>query len=1156
MKKRVLSLFTALCLCLTLLPAAAQAAGNKVEYNGVILEAGNMYEVKHDTEHDTYSLEVMPSLPSDNYCYLEYDGSTLTVHNDVPLTFGSDPLEISGSVTITGEESSGPLPTQLLLNGITLSPGAALTLDGGVDIQIIQNCIQGSAGASYPTLTTTDNYSGVIYFEAATDSPAVKDVSLNIKNSHSITLEGSIQYTGGGTTPGATLKSSGGILLEKQDAANGPSSLTLEGGGNSSVTITGNSSGRDVFFPGSVTFKNCGSVSITDANSGGQLVSGGTIKSNCICEVTQGSAKSVLVPGDDGVTAQWNLGTLSTPDISITVTAPTAYKAGDGWILCKPETPVKVTLDNASYDGLFRIQNSADVELELKGENALGTITCNQNLTLTGTGSLAGDISIAPGGVFTKTSGTLNGIVYTSAISVYGNVTLSNRLLEGTSEMPIKITPGATLTIPNGKGLTIIDADGLENKGTLVNNGTIQLTLSADASGDEISALIEGFSLSGDGKVSVKVNDGTNPPVSKGTYTNEGEKLLPPAGVGGVLDLHDTGTTDDTHLEDQGYKWEPVLDTDSGDIVSGTLTLKKGFNADIVAVPGVPVTIVAEGDSVIGYLATNTTDPVNASLQDDLTISGPGKLTIQNHVEVSGAGSRVTVNAGAQVEVTDGLTVCDSGLFDGAVIVNGILKVTNDGDSAVKTGKVEVGSGGKLEVYGDTGLELGGMRSAADPSVKDFHGLFILAPGGQFTGNCTDRIINVHETNETPFEGSLSASDVISIPSGYLPSGLTPGFDEDHKFLTIPGGGGAFHIDSTNVPTPPVVGHTHRWAADWTTSETHHWHECTASGCTVTDDSRKDGYGEHVFDDDRDAVCDLCGYTRSLPTPEPPSGGDWDDGDDWDGWDDRTDGESYKVTVEQPEHGTIRTSRGSASAGSTVTLTAIPDSGYMLDSLTVTDSRGVSLALTEKNGRYTFTMPEGAVTVHAVFVPETCDGGAGCPSRSFTDLGGPGTWYHEAVDYVLRAGVMGGYGNGLFKPDASLTRAQFVQILYNMEGRPPVAADGAFPDVASGAWCESAVAWAAQRGITGGFEDGRFQPDSSITREQLAVMLWRYAGSPSAGRALDFSDTDRAGAYALEALSWAVETGVMSGRTGGALDPKGIATRAQAAQMLRNFMNQ
>lgn len=150
---------------------------------------------------------------------------------------------------------------------------------------------------------------------------------------------------------------------------------------------------------------------------------------------------------------------------------------------------------------------------------------------------------------------------------------------------------------------------------------------------------------------------------------------------------------------------------------------------------------------------------------------------------------------------------------------------------------------------------------------------------------------------------------------------------------------------------------------------------------------------------------------------------------------------------------------------------------------------------------------------------------------------------------------MDGFGNGLFGPDYPLTRAQFAQILYNKEGRPAAAGGSSFRDVASNAWCAPAAAWASERGIAGGYGNGLFGPDDNITREQLAVMLWRYAGSPAAtNKELHFSDESEISGYAMEALRWAVENGILNGYGDGRLGPQGLATRAQVAQMLMNFL--
>ncbi len=288
------------------------------------------------------------------------------------------------------------------------------------------------------------------------------------------------------------------------------------------------------------------------------------------------------------------------------------------------------------------------------------------------------------------------------------------------------------------------------------------------------------------------------------------------------------------------------------------------------------------------------------------------------------------------------------------------------------------------------------------------------------------------------------------------------------------------------------------------------------------------------------------------PTPTPPSSS----GGGWSGV------STYAITVSKAAHGKVVSNCTNASSGSTVTLTVTPDSGYVLDALTVTDSRGSEIKLiAQGDGKYTFTMPSRAVTVKAAFAPlpedveQPCDGGADCPSRGFTDLGGVGTWYHEAVDYILRNGLMNGYSNGTFGPNDNLSRAMLAQILYNRAGRPAVTGGSIFTDVTAGQWYTNAVIWANQNDIVGGYGNGMFGPNDNITREQLAVMLWRYAGSPAAtDKELHFTDADEAGGWALDALRWGTENGILNGYGDGRLGPKGLATRAQVAQMLMNFL--
>lgn len=175
-------------------------------------------------------------------------------------------------------------------------------------------------------------------------------------------------------------------------------------------------------------------------------------------------------------------------------------------------------------------------------------------------------------------------------------------------------------------------------------------------------------------------------------------------------------------------------------------------------------------------------------------------------------------------------------------------------------------------------------------------------------------------------------------------------------------------------------------------------------------------------------------------------------------------------------------------------------------------------------------------------------------SKSFPDVSG-NNWYTGAVQYMSAREWIQGTNNG-FEPDGSTSRGMIVTILHRMAGSPPVSAGSpAFADVTAGKYYADAAAWASERAIASGYGDGTFGANDPVTREQLAVMLWRYAGTPaSSGGLVGFTDQDQASGFADKALAWAVELGILSGKGNGILDPKGQATRAQTAQILMNFM--
>ncbi|MCQ4992719.1 S-layer homology domain-containing protein, partial [Flavonifractor plautii] len=245
----------------------------------------------------------------------------------------------------------------------------------------------------------------------------------------------------------------------------------------------------------------------------------------------------------------------------------------------------------------------------------------------------------------------------------------------------------------------------------------------------------------------------------------------------------------------------------------------------------------------------------------------------------------------------------------------------------------------------------------------------------------------------------------------------------------------------------------------------------------------------------------------------------------------------YTVSVEDTDNGSVEVSPTRASKGSTVTVTVKPDEGYELDELTVTDKNGDSVKLTDKgDGKYTFKMPASKVTVEAVFTAAKVEG------LPFTDVTS-GDWFYDAVAYVYDKGMMEGTTDTTFAPTMNLTRSMIAQVLYNLEERPEAPGAAGFPDVAAGAWYADAVNWAAARGIVKGYDTGAFGPEDSVTREQLAAILYRYAqakgyDTTQGGMAVrEFSDSASISDWAQTAMSWAVNAQVLSGKGNGVLDP-------------------
>ena len=255
----------------------------------------------------------------------------------------------------------------------------------------------------------------------------------------------------------------------------------------------------------------------------------------------------------------------------------------------------------------------------------------------------------------------------------------------------------------------------------------------------------------------------------------------------------------------------------------------------------------------------------------------------------------------------------------------------------------------------------------------------------------------------------------------------------------------------------------------------------------------------------------------------------------------------YVSTPSKTENGTVTVSPRYADKGSTVTVTVKPDSGYVLGSLTVTDSKGNELTLTDKgDGKYTFTMPSGRVEVKASFVKEI-------ETSPFADVA-TDAYYYEAVKWAVGKGITTGVGDNLFAPEQPCTRAQIVTFLWRAAGSPePKGTAAGMTDVVSGSYYEKAVAWAIENGVTTGTTATTFSPDATCTRAQAVTFLARALNAKAASAA-EFSDVP-ADSYFANAVAWASANGVTEGVGNDLFAPDNNCTRGQIVTFLFRAYN-
>ena len=266
---------------------------------------------------------------------------------------------------------------------------------------------------------------------------------------------------------------------------------------------------------------------------------------------------------------------------------------------------------------------------------------------------------------------------------------------------------------------------------------------------------------------------------------------------------------------------------------------------------------------------------------------------------------------------------------------------------------------------------------------------------------------------------------------------------------------------------------------------------------------------------------------------------------------------SYEIFTKVGENGTISVDRY-ATEGDEVTITVSPDEAYLLDELTVT-ANGKEVEVKDNgDGTYTFKMPSADAKIVVTFAedpdwePEPEE-----PAMPFTDVN-ENDWFYDVVLYAYDNGLMTGVSATEFAPNQTTTRGMIVSMLARLEGVTN-AEDAGFADVAANDWYATAVNWAASVGVVNGYEDNTFRPNAPITREQMAAILYNYAdykGYDVSARAdlSDYADAASISSWAEDVLAWANAEGLINGMTATTIDPQGETTRAQTAAMFERFL--
>lgn len=689
------------------------------------------------------------------------------------------------------------------------------------------------------------------------------------------------------------------------------------------------------------------------------------------------------------------------------------------------------------------------------------------------------------------------GLVEGSTVSFYNTVSEAIQTMTGTGTITLLDNVTENVTIPAGKTIRLeLNGQKITNETenhTIINNGTLTIQ---DSSKDQTGTVDNTVHAKG-----ALVNNGTCT-INGGMFTRSQEKGTS-SGNGGnswyVIDNPGKLTvTGGTVKNTSGYS-SLLRNMGTMDVSGGT------FENTFIALKNDEAGTAKRGTMNItgGTVISKTADAVQnwstATISDEAVIQGQVGTWVYEYQGTVYAGTTditggtvngdVCIGADGSYPLTNS-NIVPSVTISGDAVVNGNLSYYNTGNAA------DSGIYGNIAMNG--GTVNGNVINPAD------HGTITIT-GGTVTGQVTNS----------------DNGGTIEITGGSFPNADVSEF--------VPNGSCAVIFNCAGGD--PIPSQVVAKGATFTLPG------CTHSSYHYKFDGWKCGNATYYADDKVEVNSNMT-FTAQWKErfPDGPSSG---------GSSSVSDNE-YAVTVDAGKHGDVSVSPKWAEEGDTVTITADPDNGYVVDEVIVTDKNGDDIRVRDRgDGEYTFTMPDSKVTVEVTFV-EAGD------ELSFVDVA-KSDYYYDAVKWAVENGVTTGVTDTIFAPGNPCTRAQTVTFLWRAAGMPQAANRvNPFTDVSESDYYYEAVLWAVENGITGGTTATTFSPNATCTRAQVVTFLWRYSKEDASILPM-FTDVAE-GDYYYGAVAWAVENGVTTGVTDTTFAPGNPCTRGQIVTFLYRYM--